>query len=359
MRTETTRRNFVSGGLAVALGTLSPVTSIFAANKSVDWDTSSESAGVDRNALQKALADAGSIPALRSILVVKNGTLVGEQYFGGVTVEDLQAVNSVTKSVASMLVGMAIQRGKIKGLSETVGALLPAAAARAPGSAALSITLEQILTGTSGLVYDFRTDMRALEAADDPVAHVLGLPVDPQAVGKWVYNDAAVSLLSPILVQAQGMPVDQLAQRDLLQPLGIEKVAAPKDKAGNFLSYRGLRLRPRDLAKLAWTMANDGRWGDQQIVPPQWVNDSVRARVTTSWSAAPIQKASYGYLWFTGSLADRPIYWAWGYGAQFAIVVPSLQLAITTTATNPHPRDLVAQNNAVMSTVAKIVAAAG
>lgn len=359
MQTDSTRRDFVSGSLAVALGTLSPFTSSLAANKPDEWDTSSESAGVDRAALQKMLESAGSVPALRSILVVKNGTLVGEQYFGGMTAENLQAVNSVTKSVASMLVGMAIQQGKIKSLSETVGALLPAAAAKAPGSAALSITLEQILTGTSGLVYDFQTDMRALDTADDPVAFVLGLPVDPKSVGRWVYNDAAVSLLSPILVQAQGMPVDQLAQRDLLQPLGIEQVAAAKDKAGNFMSYRGLRLRPRDLAKLAWTMANDGRWGDKQIVPPQWVKDSTSARVATPWSAAPIQKSSYGYLWFTGHLGKRPVFWAWGYGSQFALVVPSLQLAITTTATNPSPRELDAQNKAVMSVVAKVVAVAG
>lgn len=359
MQTETTRRNFVSGSLAVALGTLSPFTSSLAASSTNGWGTASESAGVDQKALQKVLEDAGSVTALRSILVVKNGTLVGEQYFGGVTAESLQAVNSVTKSVASMLVGIAIQQGKIKSLSQTVGALLPAAAAMAPGSAALSITLEQILTDTSGLVYDFRTDMRALEAADDPVAHVLGLPVDPQAMGKWVYNDAAVSLLSPILAQAHGIPVDQLAQRDLLQPLGIEKVAAAKDKTGNFLSYMGLRLRPRDLAKLAWTMANDGRWGDRQIVPSQWVKDSLSTRVATSWSATPMRQTSYGYLWFTGSLGGRPVFWAWGYGAQFAIVVPSLQLAITTTAANPHPRDLVAQNNAVMSVVAEVVAVAG
>jgi CubicO group peptidase (beta-lactamase class C family) len=356
MQRTTSRREFVSGGLAVALGVMSPLTPSFAAEDPDGWAEPKDGTGVDAAALHRALEDARSVAALRSIVVVKNGLLVGEQYYGGMTGEALQGLNSVTKSVASMLVGIAIQQGKIKGLSETVATLLPSATAKAPGAPALSITLEQILTDTSGLVYDYRTGMRALDAAEDPVAFVLALPVDSQKVGKWVYNDAAISLLSPILAQAQGMSVDQLAKRDLFQHLGIERVEAARDKVGNFMSYRGLRLRARDLAKIGWTMANDGRWGDRQIVPAEWVKTSTRSYVPTPWRAAPLQKADYGYLWFTGNLNGHPVAWAWGYGAQFAVVVPSLRLAVITTASNPAPRDLDAQNNAVMTVVAQIVA---
>ena len=353
----TSRREFVAGSLAAALGGAIPLNRSAAAEISGDW-TESTYSGVDQAAVQKVLDDARSLKALRSIVVVKNGSLVAEQYYGGVAATDLQAVNSVTKSIASILVGVAIEQGKIKSLSETVGTLLPAAAKRAPGSAVLAITLEQILSDTSGLVYDFQSGMRALEAAEDPVSFVLGLPFDPQQVGKWVYNDAAISLLSPILVQAQGMSVDQLAQRDLFSPLGIERIAAAKDRAGNYMSYRGLRLRARDLAKVAWTMANGGRWGDKQIVPFEWVKESTRPRVPTTWGAAPMRRTGYGYLWFTGDLGGRPVAWAWGYGAQFALVVPSLRLAVATAATNPAATDLIAQNNAVMSMVAQIVTVA-
>jgi CubicO group peptidase (beta-lactamase class C family) len=72
-----------------------------------------------------------------------------------------------------------------------------------------------------------------------------------------------------------------------------------------------------------------------------------------------MQKTGYGYLWFTGTLSGHPVAWAWGYGAQFALIVPSLRLAVTTTATNPDPSDVVAQNNAVMTVVGRIVALAG
>jgi len=358
---STLRREFVSGSLAIALvGALAPITSNLAAENSEDWIIGPQRGeGIDREALQKILDDARSVRSLRSVLVVKNGSLVGEQYYGGALASDLEGVNSVTKSIASMLVGSAIQQGKIKSISETIDRLLPAAAAKAPGAAAHAITLEQILTDTSGLAYDYRTQMRALDVADDPVAFALGLPVDAQKAGKWVYNDAAISLISPILVHAQGMSVEQIAQRDLFGPLGITRVEGTRDKSGNFMSYRGLRLRPRDLAKIAWTMANDGRWGDKQVLPAEWVKSSTSFHVPTSWSAAPMQKTGYGYLWFTGNLSGHPVAWAWGYGAQFALIVPSLRLAVTTTATNPSPADLVAQNNAVMTVVAQIVALVG
>jgi len=362
MKTQAaSRRDFVSAGLAIPLLGLAGLTPVSSqgADHSTDWAVSPSGEGIDRAALQKVLDDARSVSALRSIIVVRNGALVGEQYYGGASASDLQGVNSVTKSVASILVGIAIEQGRIRSTAETVDSLLPSAATKAPGATAHAMTLEEILTDTSGLVYDFQTQMPALEAASDPVAFTLALPVDAKKPAKWAYNDAAISLVSPILAHAQGIPVEQIAKRDLFDPLGIDRFDGARDKAGNFMSYRGLRLRARDLAKIAWTMANEGRWGDRQIVPVDWVRASTRSHVPTTWSAAPMQQTGYGYLWFTGSLSGHPVAWAWGYGAQYALVVPSLRLAVTTTAANPRPADLVAQNNAVMTVVARIVALAG
>jgi CubicO group peptidase (beta-lactamase class C family) len=187
----------------------------------------------------------------------------------------------------------------------------------------------------------------------------LGLGIDPTKSAPWVYNDAAVSLLSPILVHAWNTPIETIAKRDLLDPLGVSQFAVASDRTGNVMSHRGLRLRARDFTKLAWTMANGGRWGDQQVVPAKWVGKSTSTHVPTTWGAAPMRRAGYDYLWFTGTPSGRPVAWAWGYGAQFALIVPSLRLAVTTTAINPRPADLLARSNAVMTVVARIVALAG
>lgn len=104
----------------------------------------------------------------------------------------------------SLLVGQALAQGKLAGLSQTVAQLLPDEVARAPGSPAARLTLRQILTGTSGLAYDYTRDMRPLAAAADPVQHVLALPSSQAAPGGWSYNDAAISLLTPVLERACG-----------------------------------------------------------------------------------------------------------------------------------------------------------
>lgn len=325
-----------------------------------EWQAASpESQGISPSALEVALTAGTTVSALRSLLVVRNGALVGERYYGGATATDLLAVNSVTKSVCSMLVGQALRQGKLKSLMQTVGELLPDLVQKTPNSSAFGVTLGQILTGTTGIAYDFMTQVRALASSPDPGQYVLGLTGDGKAPNTWSYNDAAVSLLTPILERAQGMPLEDLARRDLFVPLGIERFSWGRDKAGNALAYMGLKLQTRDLVKLAWLMADAGKWNGSSVLPADWVMDSSRAHVAGVWRNPPIVDTGYGYLWFTGSLRGNPAVWAWGYGGQFALFMPSLKLAIATAATSPRPQDLRAQTAAVMAVVAQVVEAVG
>ncbi|MGE3348368.1 MAG: serine hydrolase domain-containing protein [Ramlibacter sp.] len=296
--------------------------------------------------------------ALRSLLVVRQGALVGERYYRGATADGLHGINSVTKSVTSMLVGLSLHQGVLSNLQQTVGALLPEAAAAQPAAPANAATLAQLLTGPSGLAYDYRYQYRALGSAADPVRFAQALPLAPAPASgpaPWVYNDAAVGLLSPILARAHGQRLDQLAAQALFAPLGIARHEWALDRAGQATAYAGLRLRPRDLAKLAWLMANGGRWGETQVLPATWVADSTRMHVPASWQVEPVAQVGYGYLWFTGQLQGRAVAWGWGYGAQFALLAPSLGLAVVTTATDPLPQNLPAQNQAVMALVARVV----
>lgn len=345
--------SFLVTGMASQIGRASPA-------ETPGWQAASpESQGISASTLEAALASGSSVSALRSLLVVRNGVLVGERYYGGATSTDLLAVNSATKSVCSMLVGKALQQGKLKALSQSVGELLPDFVQKSSSSSASSVTLGQILTGTTNISYEFTTQLRALVTAPDPVQYVLGLPNDGRAPNSWSYNDAAVSLLTPILERAQGMPLEDLAKRDLFAPLGIEHFSWGRDKAGNAMAYMGLKMRTRDLAKLAWLMADGGKWKGTTVLPPEWVAESSRAHVGGVWRNPPIVDTGYGYLWFTGMVRGKPVAWAWGYGGQFALFVPSLKLAVATAATDPRPQDLRTQTAAVMAVVAQVVEAAG
>lgn len=341
------RRSLVLAGSATLLGAATFV-------------DAAEEPRMPAEALDKLLADASSsAPALRAVVVMRNGVLAGERYYAGASANDLLAVNSATKSVCSMLVGQALQQGKIQGLGQTVAELLPEAARNAPDSPALGVTLQQILTGTTGLAYDWRTQTQPLFSSADPVAYVLALQGDGSAPGTWSYNDAAVSLLTPILERAHGgMPLADVAKRDLFGPLGIERFAWRNDKSGHATAYMGLSLRTLDLAKLAWTMADGGRWNGAQVVPADWASDSTRRHVPALWRNPPITDTGYGYLWFTGTLDGREVAWGWGYGGQFSLFVPSLRLVVATAATSPAPRDVAAQTATVAALVRQIAALA-
>jgi CubicO group peptidase (beta-lactamase class C family) len=320
------------------------------------WPVQATGTAPALTALNEVVESGARIGALRAIAVAHEGRLVAQRTYGGAAPDSLFRINSATKSVSSMLVGIALAQGKLRSLSQTLGELLPQAATALPGSAAAGVTLGQVLGGTTGLAYDWTTHFRDLAKAPDPVQYAFALERDARlSTGSWSYNDAAVGLISPILERAYGLPLDEVARRNLFAPLGIESFEWERDRAGRAIAYGGLRLRVNDLLKLAWTMANGGLWQGAQVVPAEWVAASTRPHVSGAWPNPPIADSGYGYLWFTGNYKGVPVSWAWGYGAQFALLAPSLRLAVATAAAEPAPQQLPAQNQAVATLVTRVL----
>lgn len=354
------RRRFVLAGAAAALGTVvrRPRAAEVDGAAPFEWPTAPpDSQGLSPAALAEVLRDGAGVPGLRSLLVARNGVLVGESYFAGASATDLLAINSVTKSVSSMLVGLALQNGAVMGLDGTVARLLPDAAATKPGSAWAELTLAQILGGRTGLGFAL-TRGRDLVNAPDLATFVLGLPAEAAVPAGWSYNDAAVALIAPILARAQGLDLAALAARELFAPLGIGRFNWARDRQGNALAFGGLALRTRDLLKLAVLMLDGGQWRGAAVLPAEWVAESTQARGPVSWQVAPVENIGYGRLWFTGTLRGRRVVWGWGYGGQFALWVPELRLAVATAATSPPFPVLKAQTDAVMALVGRVVQAA-
>ena len=186
---------------------------------------------------------------------------------------------------------------------------------------------------------------------------MLSRPPLPAGPSGWTYNDALVALIAPILRRAQGADLDELAQRQLFGPLGIERFQWQRDGDGNPLAPAGLALRTRDLLKLASLMAAGGQWQGRPLLPPAWVAESLAPLGPATWRAAPVTDIGYGLLWFTGRLHGQRVAWAWGYGGQFALLAPELGLAVATAATSPPPSALREQTDAVMGLVGRLVQA--
>lgn len=298
---------------------------------------------------------------VHSVVVVRHGKLVFEQYFRGYdqpwgqtdgqyefTATTKHDMRSVTKSVTSLLVGIAIDRKLIAGVDEPVLKFFPdTAAVKQPGWDA--ITLRHLLTMSSGIKWDEalawtdpKNDGPHLVSEADPIGYVLARPVVARPDVLWTYNGGGTELLGNILEQVSGKPLEAFAREALFQPLGMTDVEWKTYKNGKIAAAAGLRLRPRDAAKIGQLVLNRGQWNGQQVVSADWIAQSITPRFqAVGYFGGTL---FYGYQWWMGrSLAGgKDIKWvaAFGWGGQRIFIVPELDLVMmTTTAQYGQPKE--------------------
>src|SRR5271154_2069807 len=304
---------------------------------------------VDRDALCR-MADrlVASNANVHAVLAARGGKLVFERYFKGsdeingrlvessvFDADRLHNIKSVTKSVASLVLGIAIDRGLIRSVNEPIFSFFPELSdLRSPEKD--RIQLVHALTMSMGLKWveaipsnEDNNDEVRMHMASDPCRYVLGLPTTAPAGQEYFYNTGALTLVSAIVRKATGRPLDEFARETLFQPLGITSVEWVRVK-GDSDAGGGLRLRPRDMAKIGQLVLAGGRWNDRQIVSKAWIETSTTPKLKAT------DNQSYGYLWFLGrSLFNgREVHWdgALGRGGQSIRIVPELDLIVVVTA---------------------------
>lgn len=315
-----------------------PVVPEFTGPANVDlalpWATASVAqAGGSTDMVEDGLEQARDNDRLLSMLVVKSGRLVVEEYFGNAQREDLHDVRSVTKSVVSTLTGLLIERGDIGGVDEAIGGYLDTLAGDLePAKAA--ITIEHLLTMSSGLEWDESGgfgDYTEWIRSDDRLGYVLGKPLVEEPGTQYNYNSGAVHVLGVVLEQAAGMRLPELADELLFSRIGISRSRWEPFPDGFHNGGAGLDLRPRDLARLGQLFLQKGASAGHPIVPEEWVARSLVEHYDWRFNVGRLPGISYGFLWWVVPLAPGPLYFAWGFGGQYVVVVPELYLVIVTT----------------------------
>jgi CubicO group peptidase (beta-lactamase class C family) len=316
-----------------------------------DWVASSPHAqGMDADALSRLQAyGQDSTPNIHGIAVIRHGYLVWEQYHHGFHRDSLHSVNSVTKSVVSALVGIALHEGLIDNLDRHLVDLLPDDAILLDDLAKQAITLRHLLCMTSGFP---RLPIEEFPHRAHLLRDALTRPLVNAPGEAFLYDDASAHLVSAILARSTGMSTAAFAERTLFGPLGIRTVGAARavqdgsrgphtshpfglwgndvqsgcawmvDRQGLHLGGFGLHLTLRDMAKFGYLYLNEGRWNMTTIVPSEYVHTS-----TQSHGLAGSQ--SYGYLWWVPHHdLDPSAFFAAGYGGQYIDVLPTLDVVI-------------------------------
>lgn len=300
-----------------------------------DWATTPpEEQGMDATALEGIYdyaRDSGA--SLRSMLVVRHGYLVAEEYFTPVMydINNTHIVFSVTKSIVSSLIGIAIDKGFIDNTSQLLLDFFPDRTITNMSAWKEAITLEDVLHMRSGFQwdednYDEYNDFFGMTDSADWAQYVLDRPMAYEPGSTFYYNSGNSHLLATIINVTTGMTPLAFADQYLFGPLGITNRLWLPDPQGVNFGGSSLALKPRDMAKFGLLFLNNGTWDDQQVVSSDWVNRSSHGPATLYGGT------SYGYQWWLNDYSGW--YSARGYNGQFIYVIQEHDIVVTFSSDN-------------------------
>src|SRR6266571_4206472 len=337
------RRIAIVGALAglAGAGTIPP-----ARVQEVDWPTygwrrsAPEAQGMDSRVLAEAFdyIRQQRIP-IHSLTIVRNGYIILDAYFWPYQDSLLHDVASVTKSVTSTLVGIAIGRHDLSGVTQP---LLPIFGRRPIANLdprKERMTIEDLLTMRSGLdchVGHGEITLSHMMGSPDWIQFMLDLPMVADPGSRFEYCSGGMHLLSGVVTRATGVNTFDFARRELFGPLGIADVAWPADRQGIAHGWGDLHLQPRDMAKIGYLWLHGGRWENRQLVPADWMRAALQVHSHPGFS--PGKEYGYG-IWV---YPDRtpPEFEGLGRGGQRISVVPAKNLVVVFTGGEFEPGDI-------------------
>ena len=254
---------------------------------------------------------------------------------------DLHTMQSVTKTITSVVIGVATARGQFPTLETPVLNFFDTTKVANVDDRKRRMTIRHLLTMTSGLDWDEdvpyadpRNDSSRMEAGFDWVRYTIDRPMAHEPGAVFKYSSGATQLLSHIFRKATGQDIEEYAARHLFTPLGIDRYFWKRSPTGLVDTEGGLYLTPRDVARIMYLFVKNGVWDGKPIVQPEWVKQSLAP------SIAVADGVQYGFKWWLYPYAKGDPRLAWGgsgLGGQRPIYFPDYDLLLVLTGWNILP----------------------
>lgn len=289
-----------------------------------------EEQGIDGEQLALAFANAKNLIDLQGMAVARNGFIVAEEYYneaGPLPDPDLH-VMSVTKSISSTLIGIAIEEGYIESMNQTLSDFLGEEVDSINPELG-EVSIHQLMTMTNG--HDWHelggdSEFGDFARASDQLNYILAKPiVDPPGT-VFNYSDGSAHLVSVLLSKATGMNASAFADKYLFGPMGLGNRLWYTDNREISYGGVGLCIGIHDMINIGYLYLNDGSWQGKQLVPSDWIHTVTGFKISTG-NVIPFL-TDYGYFWWLGSAHGHDFICANGYGGQFIFIVKELNLVI-------------------------------
>lgn len=271
----------------------------------------------------------GKYGRINSFLLMKHGKLICEEYFYGYSRSGLHQIESSTKSITSLLVGIAKDKGFISDINQPLYEIFPNYRHLRNGDYR-NITIKNLLTMSSG----FKEEYDKLLWSDNRIEYALNRKLDRKVGTEFVYDGGNTELLGAILKLKTGMYADEFAKKFLFELLGTDTFNWDTFRQNEYPCMGGsLELTSRDMAKIGLMVLNGGRFNHNQVISKDWIAESTSKHISTH-----ITGDDYGYHWWNISLNSGNKHyktiWANGLGSQFIYIIPELDVVIVTTGYN-------------------------
>lgn len=287
-----------------------------------------------------------SIPSIGSFIVSQNGKLIYEHYFNGATKDSAFDIKSVTKSVTSILAGIAKDKALLSDLETPVLKILPEYnTSRAQfkntydiegksqhDSIRNMLTLKHLLTMRGGFDYTENSKLsRAMGYSSDPVKFMFDLPFEEYPGDKFNYSTGETNIFGAALSKMTHLSLEEFAKEHLFLPLNITIETWFTDTQNRNLAGSELLIKPNDMLKIGNLVLNKGKYENKQIVSEKWIEESTSEQVKLDfWDVLP-DANGYGYYWWRRKTNGHQVFAAIGYGGQMICVIPDLKMVIVAT----------------------------
>lgn len=320
-----------------------------------------ESVGLDSVPIKQMMnfVNATKGHTIHNILIIKNNKLVFEEYFEGhallwsavdmngelmkYTKDTDHFMASVSKSVTSVVVGIAVKEGLITSVNNKIIGYFPEYADILTGEKA-NITIQQLLSMSCGLELDestysyndSRNELRQVMTMDDPIAYILSKPLQSTPGTHFSYSSGTGIVLSAIIEKVSGEKFLDYANAKLFEPLRSEGGVWTSIHNGLTFASGGLYFKARELSKIGLLFLNNGIWEGNEIITPDWIDQSQHEFISTN--NAFFRNSSYGYQWWNTEFivngVSQKCFFAAGWGDQFMFIIPGLDMIIEFNSGN-------------------------
>jgi CubicO group peptidase (beta-lactamase class C family) len=302
-----------------------------------DWPVSSPAEqGLDPKLVARLYSNATRVKTIHGLLVIKNGYLIAERYFGTGSIEEKARLQSVTKSLTSALVGIALEEGSLSSVDQRMMEFFPELADRITDPRKNRITIRNMLQMRAGFPWEESTaELFAMLYHGFRPSLLLEVPLASDPGTRMEYSNLTSHLLGIIVARATGTDLRTYAREHLFSPMDIHAGEWIRDWEGYYNGHADLHLRARDMARFGLLYLDHGVYRGAQLVPASWVRDSLQTYSENAWRyrvGRNFTDMGYGYQWWSARAGDHHFNFAWGHGGQQIALVEELGIVVVVTA---------------------------